>query len=105
MNVSEALPLLLLEVDVMSRLVRGDLRMLVKRIIDTQLQRSSGVQGRECRAIKGVRKKICNQSLGEQKYPSISYPVVKQRLICFITHTRRFYYFPAMFRCILDKLV
>jgi len=105
MNVSAALPLPLLEVGVMSRLLRGDLRMLVKRIIDMRLQRSSGVRGRECRAIKGVRKKTCNQILGEQKYPSISYPMVKQRLICFITHTRRFYYFAAMFCCILDKLV
>jgi hypothetical protein len=57
MNVSAALPLPLLEVGVISRLVRRDLRMLVKRIIDTRLQRSSGVRGRECRAIKGVRKK------------------------------------------------
>ena len=69
MTVSEALPLLLLEVDVMSRLVRGDLRMLVKRIIDTRLQRSSGVQGRECRAIKRCEKKDLQPNLGSAEVP------------------------------------
>jgi hypothetical protein len=55
MNVSAAQPPPLLEVGVMSKPVQEDLRRLVKRIIGTRLQRSSGAQGRVCKAIKSEK--------------------------------------------------
>ena len=75
----------------------------MRRKVDMRRRRSLGVQGREYTATKRCQN-IPLKTL-KVSYPCISYSVIEKRLICLIANTGGFFYFPAMLRCVFDKLV